>query len=336
MAKTTLNLTINTDNRYELDLQRKIDLLKKNERFSEFCCQAIKKALNDPDMLEEFNKKIVSKDKEILIDRQQFFDYINKKIAYLEGQINALRYDMHTAAVLGEKLFYKELSVEVLSIIDSLFENIKNSVQLYPGDYIDALRWKQREKDLQDSFSRNLANLKLLEQTFSLDKQTSQAEFTQQLEQSTQIKQSMTEQPEKTEKTEKAEAIQQTLPVQTIQQIQQPQQIQQVTQQSQQAQQVQQVPQQTEFQNSAILEQFSQLLTEINGIKNVLKSTQPQDLAQPSQTQPPQAQPPQAQAQPNMQAQPQNIIQSDAQVQKEPAEEFSGDLSVLSGFFGLI
>ena len=171
MAKQTITFTIDIDDKYEVDLLSKLDVLRQNEQLSSFCCQALRKAMEDNETIAEFNQKIEHNRKGILMDRQNFYDYVNKKIAYLETQLNALRYDMHTAAVLADKAFYKELSVEILTSIDSLFENIKKDVQPYPGDYIDALRWKQREQALQDKFQHAISNVRLIEQAFNLEEE---------------------------------------------------------------------------------------------------------------------------------------------------------------------
>lgn len=178
MSKITLNITMNIDDTSEVDLAQKIDILRKNERLSEFCSQAIKQALDDPETCEDMNKKIKLNGNGILLDRKAFYEQTNKKLNYLEGQINALRYDMHTAAVLSDKTFYKELSISVLSTIDSLFQGIKNSVQLYPGDYLDTLRWKQRETELQNTFVSSLNTLRLVQSALDLDDDTEMPEST--------------------------------------------------------------------------------------------------------------------------------------------------------------
>lgn len=169
MSKITLNITMNIDDASELDLAQKIEILKRNERLSEFCSQAIKKALDDPDACNAMNKKIELNGNGILLDRKAFYEQVNKKLAYLETQLTALRYDMHTAAVLADKAFYKELTIDVLSTIDALFQSIKNNVQLYPGDYIDTMRWKQRETELQNQFASNLNNMRMIQAALSLD-----------------------------------------------------------------------------------------------------------------------------------------------------------------------
>lgn len=169
MSKVSLTITMNIDAASELDLVQKIDILRKNERLSEFCSQAIKKALDDPEACSSMNKKIEINGYGTLLDRAAFYEQVNKKLVYLEAQLNVLRYDMHTAAVLADKAFYQELSVDVLSTIDSLFQGIKNTVQLYPGDYIDTMRWKQRETDLQKQFASSLNNMRMIQAALSLD-----------------------------------------------------------------------------------------------------------------------------------------------------------------------
>lgn len=169
MSKITLNITMNIDDASELDLTQKIEILKRNERLSEFCSKAIKAALDDPDACNTINKKIELNGNGVLLDRKAFYEQVNKKLAYLEQQLTALRYDMHTAAVLSDKAFYKELSIDVLSTIDALFQSIKNNVQLYPGDYIDTMRWKQRETELQNQFAASLNNMRMIQAALSLD-----------------------------------------------------------------------------------------------------------------------------------------------------------------------
>lgn len=169
MPKVTLTINLNINDTTEVDLLDKIEILRKNERLSEFCSQAIKKALDDAEACEAINKKIELNGYGTLLDRASFYDQVNKKLAYLENQINMLRYDMHTAAVLADKAFYKELAVDVLSTIDALFQNIRNNVQIYPGDYIDTMRWKQRETELQNQFASSLNNMRMIQAALSLD-----------------------------------------------------------------------------------------------------------------------------------------------------------------------
>ncbi len=169
MSKITLNIIMNIDDASELDLAQKIEILKRNERLSEFCSKAIKAALDDPDACNAINKKIELNGNGVLLDRKAFYEQVNKKLAYLEQQLTALRYDMHTAAVLADKAFYKELSIDVLSTIDALFQSIKNNVQLYPGDYIDTMRWKQRETELQNQFASSLNNMRMIQAALNFD-----------------------------------------------------------------------------------------------------------------------------------------------------------------------
>lgn len=169
MPKVTLTINLNINDTTEVDLLDKIEILRKNERLSEFCSQAIKKALDDAEACEVINKKIELNGYGTLLDRASFYDQVNKKLAYLENQINMLRYDMHTAAVLADKAFYKELATDILSTIDALFQNIKNNVQIYPGDYIDTMRWKQRETELQNQFASSLNNMRMIQAALSLD-----------------------------------------------------------------------------------------------------------------------------------------------------------------------
>ena len=60
MSKIALNITMNIDDTSEVDLAQKIDILRKNERLSEFCSQAIKQALDDPETCEDMNKNIIN------------------------------------------------------------------------------------------------------------------------------------------------------------------------------------------------------------------------------------------------------------------------------------
>lgn len=169
MSKITLNIIMNIDDASEFDLTQKIEILKRNERLSEFCSKAIKEALDNSEACQAINKKIETNGNGILLDRRAFYEQVNKKLAYLENQLNSLRYDMHTAAVLADKAFYKELTTDVLATLDSLFSSIKNNVQLYPGDYIDTMRWKQREAELQNQFAASLSNMRMIQAALALD-----------------------------------------------------------------------------------------------------------------------------------------------------------------------
>lgn len=169
MSKIPLNITMYIDDSCEYDLIQKLDVLRRNERLSEFCSQAIKMALDDVDACGAINKKIELNGNGILLDRKAFYEQVNKKLAYLEKQLDTLRYDMHTAAILADKAFYKELTVDVMSTLDALFQGIKNNVQIFPGDYIDTMRWKQRETELQNQFASSLNNLRLVQAALSFD-----------------------------------------------------------------------------------------------------------------------------------------------------------------------
>lgn len=169
MSKITLNIVLDIDDTYEQDLLAKITMLKQVERMSEFSARAIKKALDDPELTEEFNKKIQYNNKGVIMDRKLFYDFTLKKLAYLEEQIASLRYDMHTAAVLADKALYKDITTDIMSIIDTLFNDIKNSVQISPGEYVDSLRWKQREQEITRKFEASLSNFRLLSNALELD-----------------------------------------------------------------------------------------------------------------------------------------------------------------------
>lgn len=169
MSKITLNIVLDIDDTYEQDLLAKITTLKQVERMSEFSARAIKKALDDPELTEEFNKKIQYNNKGVIMDRKLFYDFTLKKLAYLEEQIASLRYDMHTAAVLADKALYKDITADIMSIIDTLFSSIKNSVQISPGEYVDSLRWKQREQEITHKFEASLSNFRLLSNVLELD-----------------------------------------------------------------------------------------------------------------------------------------------------------------------
>ena len=169
MSKITLNIVLDIDDTYEQDLLAKITTLKQVERMSEFSARAIKKALDDPELTEEFNKKIQYNNKGVIMDRKLFYDFTLKKLAYLEEQIASLRYDMHTAAVLADKALYKDITTDIMSVIDTLFNGIKNSVQISPGEYVDSLRWKQREQEIIRKFEASLSNFRLLSNALEFD-----------------------------------------------------------------------------------------------------------------------------------------------------------------------
>lgn len=282
MSKIPLNITMYIDDSCEYDLIQKLDVLRRNERLSEFCSQAIKKALDDVDACGAINKKIELNGNGVLLDRKAFYDQVNKKLAYLEKQLDALRYDMHTAAVLADKAFYKELTVDVMATLDGLFQSIKNNVQIYPGEYIDTMRWKQRETDLQTQFANSLSNLRLIQTALSFEDEPDQNEVTQ---------------------TITAEVHSEQLEQQGKQLAEHGEQL------------------------SSLTSSVAELLKGITDIKEVLLSSDiivqqtgrtKTDTETPKETLPEYVAPPQ------------EPVKYDA-----PPEQFSGDLSALTGFFGM-
>ena len=289
MSKIPLTITMNIDDASEIDLAQKLDILRKNERLSEFCSQAIKRALDDSDACNAMNKKIEINGYGILLDRQAFYEQVNKKLAYLETQLNALRYDMHTAAVLADKAFYKEITVDVLSTLDALFQSIKNNVQLYPGDYIDTMRWKQRETELQNQFAGSLNNMRMIQAALNFDDEP------------------QTVQPVKAEiHSEQLEEQRQSLLEQH----------EQLTEQSKQI--------------LDMAEKITELVNGISDIKEVLlssdiilqqtKTTSTQSNQTPTSTLPAYV--------------PTPVTQQTPVQYEEASEEFTGDLSALTDFFG--
>ena len=160
MSKHTLNIKMSIDDKYEYDILRNIEILKKNERLSEFCSQAIKDALNDPEKVKAINQKIDMNDNGITMDRQTFYDLVLTKLNNLEKVIETIRFDLHTVTTLAEQEANTELSTKTLAMLDSLYEELNSLVREQMSDYFTFMKWTKKESELLQKFKDTFAEIK--------------------------------------------------------------------------------------------------------------------------------------------------------------------------------
>lgn len=166
MAKKSINLTLNIPDEIAPVIMNNLAVLKNNERLTEFLEQTVLDKLQDVEAIEQLNKKVKLNGYGTMQGTTEFYMTMLERLKTLEAQIEALRYDMHTAAVLADKVSYREMSSNIMSTIDVLFRNLTIDIKLNVSDYVEQRKWLERETVLQQKFSDSLSNFRLLQAVF--------------------------------------------------------------------------------------------------------------------------------------------------------------------------
>lgn len=169
MTKRVINITLNIPDALAPVITKNLDVLKHNERISDYLSTTVLEKLQDTKAIEELNQKIKFSSYGSMQSTEMFYNAVLERQKALEEQIEALRYDMHTAAVLSEQVMYKELSAKIMSTIDVLFRNLTIDIKLNVSDYVEQRKWLELETALQDKFAKSLSNFRMIQSIFDDD-----------------------------------------------------------------------------------------------------------------------------------------------------------------------
>lgn len=169
MAKRNISLTLNIPDDIAPVIINNLNVLKDNERLTEFLGRTVLEKLQDVEAIEQLNQKVKLNGHGTMQGTEEFYRAVLERLKTLETQIEALRYDMHTAAVLADKALYKELSANIMGTIDVLFRNLSITIKLNVSDYVEQRKWIEREAALQQKFASSLSNFRLLQAAFDDD-----------------------------------------------------------------------------------------------------------------------------------------------------------------------
>ena len=160
MTKISINLKL--DEIKDANALNKINTLKRNERLTDF----IKMALNDEKLLSTFNDKIAKNELYATLQTDnEYNSQIREEVNKLQSLLQDIRFNLHSALSIAKDSVEKENSIQSLSALDSILAAFQNKVMQYRGEYVDSLKWLERERELQKRFEELLKELQPIDNT---------------------------------------------------------------------------------------------------------------------------------------------------------------------------